>query len=93
MAYTVVEFQTTPNPHALKVVVTPSPAPGGPRSYRSAPSATDDALGAGLMGVPGVRNVLIHDGWISVGKAPEAEWVKVRAGVKRVLESQTEGGA
>lgn len=93
MAYKVVEFQATPNPDAVKVVVTPSPAPGGPRSYRSAPSVAEDALGAGLMGVPGVRNVLIHDGWISVGKLPEAEWAKVRAGVKRVLESQAEGGA
>lgn len=93
MAYKVVEFQATPNPDAVKVVVAPSPAPGGPRSYRVSPGVSEDALGAGLMGVPGVRNVLIHDGWISVGKAPDAEWAKVKAGVKRVLESHAEGGA
>jgi len=83
--YVVTEFVTTPNPNALKCVLDVSPAPGGPRSYTRAEDAAADPLGAALMAIPGVRNVLIHDGWISVGKTPDAEWKRVKADVKRVL--------
>lgn len=37
------------------------------------------------MAIPGVRNVLIHDEWISIGKLPESDWKTVKAAVKRVL--------
>ncbi len=85
--YTVTEFVTTPNPNAVKCVLDRSPAPDGPRSYVRAEDASGDPLGAALMAIPGVRNVLIHDGWVSVGKAPDAEWKGVKAAVKRVLGS------
>ena len=55
------------------------------RRERAAEDAAADPLGAALMAIPGVRNVLIHDGWISVGKQPDAEWRSVKAAVKRVL--------
>ncbi|GJQ30061.1 MAG: hypothetical protein HBSAPP03_19450 [Phycisphaerae bacterium] len=92
MPYSVLEFQTTPNPHAVKVVVRPSPAPTRPRSYRAPPSHADDPLAAAIMAVPGVIHLLIHDGWITVGKSPSAAWPAVRAGVRGVLESIPEGG-
>jgi len=85
MPYVVVEFQSTPNPNAVKCVLDRSPAPGGPRSYAAAPDPAVDPLGAALFGVEGVTNVLIHDGWITVGKAAGTEWKGVKAGVRRVL--------
>lgn len=87
MAYRIVEFQETPNPNALKALVDPSPAPDAPRSYRVPAQAAGDPLAAALFSVPGVTNVLIHDGWISVGKQPDAPWRTIREGVRRAVES------
>jgi hypothetical protein len=90
MGYRVLEFAATPNPNALKCVLDGSPAPQSPRSYvGTGPDAAVDPLGAALMAVPGVRNVLIHDGWVSVGKTPEADWKPIKAAVKQVLGDAT----
>jgi hypothetical protein len=35
--------------------------------------------------VPGVVNVLIHPDWITVGKAPDAGWEKVKTAVVKAL--------
>jgi hypothetical protein len=85
MPFSVVEFQPTPNPNALKCVLDRSPSPGGMRSYTSPDRARGDPLGLALLAIPGVRNVLIHDGWISVGKTNEAEWRTLKPAIKKVL--------
>lgn len=85
MPYRVVQFLETPNPNAVKCVLDRSPAPEGPRSFRSREEAAADALAAALFAVPGVRNVLIHDGWITVGKAEDAPWRTVRDGLRAAL--------
>ena len=86
MGYRVIDFASTPNPDALKCILDGSPAPDKPRSYvGKAPSPEVDPLGAALMQVPGVCNVLIHDGWISVGKEKSADWKSIKAAVKKVL--------
>jgi hypothetical protein len=87
MPYHVVEFVSTPNPHAIKVVVQPSPAPAGPRSYRVPPPADADPLGAAILAIPGIRNVLLHDGWLTVGKDPGASWSDIKPALRRLLEA------
>lgn len=86
----ITEFQDTPNPNAAKAVLArPLPASGeGLRSYGAAADAAGDPLGAALMAVPGVRNVLIHREWITVGREPGAPWEPIREGVRRVLREQ-----
>jgi hypothetical protein len=83
----VLEFQPTPNPNAVKCILDgPIRDPErGPASYRAAPPGEADPLAAALFGVPGVVGLLINGDWITVNKAPEAEWKAVRAGVSRVL--------
>jgi hypothetical protein len=93
MPYVVKQFQPTPNPNALKCVLdkSPAPAPSPPRSYaRSAgvPSPDADALAHGLFSIGGVTNILIHDGWVSVVKTPDADWKAIKAEVSRVLGAQ-----
>lgn len=85
MPYAVVSFQETPNPNAIKCVLDKSPAPRKPRSYSSPEQTQGDPLGAALLAIPGVQNVLIHDGWISVGKSASTDWKSVKAAVKKVL--------
>ena len=87
MALTVTAFEPTPNPNALKCVV--SPAPGGAvRSYFRAEQAAGDPLAAALFAIPGVTNVLVHTSFITISKTPETPWPGVKAGVKRVLREQ-----
>lgn len=84
MPYTVKKFQPTPNPNAVKCVLDRRVGPGI-RSYFKADEASQDPLAAGLFGIGGVTNVLINGDWITVSKAPEADWPTVQAGIQRVL--------
>ncbi len=84
MSFKVVAFEPTPNPNALKVVLD-RPPDVFPRSYRSADAAADDPLGSALMAIPGVHNILIHDGWIAVGKSADLPWPPIKSAIKRVL--------
>lgn len=87
MPYTVTRFETTPNPNAVKCVLDASPlGPSrAPRSYRPGEPPSDDPLGEALLAIEGVQTLLIHDGWISIGKAGEAKWGPIKDAVKRVL--------
>ncbi len=85
MPYRVVQYQDTPNPNALKCVLDKGTGVDKPRGYTTAPQASADPLGAALMAVAGVSNILIHDGWISIGKIAKADWKSVKAGVEKVL--------
>lgn len=85
--YKVRQFVSTPNPNAIKCVVEPSPAPDAPRSYAAADKAEGDALALALFQIEGVTNLLIHDGWITVSKRPEADWKRVKPAIERTLES------
>jgi len=90
MGYRVREFQETPNPGAVKIVlegpISPLEGQGGtPRSYRSAESAAIDPLAARLFRVAGVENVLISTDWLTVGKKPEATWKSVKSAVEKAL--------
>lgn len=79
-----IRFEETPNPNAVKAILDRSPG-AAPRAYRSADAAKDDPLGSALMAGAGVTNVLIHDGWVSVGKSPGAAWKDVKKFIKQVL--------
>jgi hypothetical protein len=83
--YKILEVVPTPNPDALKFVLDRSPAPRVPRSLRSAAEARGDPVGEPLLSIPGVAHVLIHDGWITVSRAPGTPWDSIRASVARAL--------
>lgn len=86
MALSVVRFDTTPNPNALKCVLDAS-VTEAPRSYFRAEQATEagDTLAASLFAIPGVTNVLIHSDWITVCKASEASWAEIKRGIREVV--------
>lgn len=84
MPYRIVEFQTTPNPNALKCILdTPLPEPI--RSFRTAESAAGDAVAEALFAVPGVQGVLLSGGWLTINKAPDASWPGVKKGAQAAL--------
>ncbi|MFZ2874808.1 MAG: NifU N-terminal domain-containing protein [Phycisphaerales bacterium] len=85
MPYRVTKFLSTPNPNALKCELDRSPAPDRPRSYTQGDQAQDDPLASSLLAIPGVANLLIHDGWITVGKFTDASWSTLKPRITRVL--------
>lgn len=84
MAGGMIEFQTTPNPNAVKCVVG-KVISERPRSYFKAEDAGNDELARTLFAIPGVTNVLIQDTWLTVCKSPEADWKAVKRGIERAL--------
>lgn len=89
MPLRVKSFQPTPNPNAVKCVLDRAVV-REPLSYRSAPAPGEGAdegerLAAALFTVPGVVGLLLNGDWVTVNKAPDAEWSSVKEGVRRVL--------
>lgn len=96
MPYHITEYIETPNPNALKCLLSASPAgPAGMRSYtRSRPDPAPgegDPLGLALMAIPELESVLIHDGWITVVKAGSAGWPGVKRSVVAALAAIPSG--
>jgi hypothetical protein len=89
MPYRVTDFQTTPNPNALKCVLdrklASPPQPPPPRSYFNADQTKGDPLAVALFAIPGVRNLLIQAAWITVSKAADSDWKPIKSAVERVL--------
>lgn len=90
MAWRVTSFEPTPNPNALKCVLDRAilGEDEGPRSYRKAEEAAGDALAESLFAIEpegSVACVLISTDWITVNRAPGADWERVKQGVRDVL--------
>lgn len=90
MPWSVTRFDPTPNPNALKCVLDRAILPdgAGPRSYRAPGEASGDALAEALFAIepPGsVACVLISTDWITVNRAPGADWERVKKGVREAL--------
>lgn len=84
---TITAYQDTPNPNALKCVLSaPLASPEGApaiRSYASPESAVRDPAAAAVLAVRGVKGVLISAGWMTVTKDDGAAW----RGIKPALEA------
>ena len=87
MSLKVVKFEPTPNPNAVKCLLD-GPLPGGAgvlRSFLSAREAADDPLASALFAIAGVTTVLIAERWITVNKAPGADFGPIKRQVRAVL--------
>src|SRR5688572_19682791 len=84
LPYRVTEFESTPNPNAVKCWLD-RPISDGPRSFLNAQMATSDPVAAALFEQAGVTTVLFNGDWVTVNKPADADWSRVKASVKRVL--------
>jgi len=83
-------FESTPNPNAVKIVLD-ARLDAPPRSYREPPgNACDDPLARALFEIQGVRVVLIHHEFVTIGKAPEAKWPAIKRKAKSVIHTYVE---
>lgn len=82
------EFQTTPNPNALKCVLdAPLDGASSIRSFRSAAEAAGDPIGEPLFRIKGITSVLIAPGgaWVTVNKDADTTWESVKPAVRAAL--------
>jgi len=85
MPYQVTEFESTPNPNAMKCWLDRSISEG-PRSYFNAQMAESDPIAQALFRQAGITNLLFNGDWLTVNKAAEADWPSVKSKVQRVLK-------
>lgn len=70
-----VTVQGTPNPNAAKFTVDRTLVEGGASvSYFDPDTAKDDPLASKLFAVEGVESLLIAEDFVTVTKAPSADW-------------------
>ncbi|HYD01561.1 MAG TPA: NifU N-terminal domain-containing protein [Phycisphaerales bacterium] len=84
MAVQVLRFEPTPNPNALKCVLS-APVSEGSLPFRTAGSAATHPLAAAIFAVDGVAGLLLHKDWLTVSKSPDAKWPAVKRGVEKAL--------
>ena len=78
------DVESTPNPHAIKLVLR-EPHTTGIRSYHGSNTPSDDALGEQLLAIEGVVGVLIHESFITLSRAPSAKWGPIQTAAEAVL--------
>ncbi len=83
MSFEIREFQATPNPNALKLLLDKSVC-DQPLSFLS-PAA--NPLARQLFSVHGVTAVLILGDFITINKSPEAKWPDIKRNVRHILST------
>lgn len=84
MPFTILRYEATPNPNALKCILD-RPISTGPRSFLNADMAADDPVASALFREAPITTILMNEGWMTINKKPEAEWRAVKPKVERVL--------
>jgi hypothetical protein len=79
-----VRIENTPNPNALKFTV--GVDVGGPKTFVPA-QGTDDPLAGALLALPGVTSVFMTADFVTLTKAPEADWGAIVPTAQEILES------
>lgn len=80
----VLEFETTPNPNAIKCLLDQEVSPDR-LSFFSSRDAEEHPLARSLFAIEGVTHVMLLRDWITVGKAPESTWGQLKPKIKRAL--------
>ena len=84
MPYTVTQFETTPNPNAIKCWLD-RPICRGSRGFRTAESAAAHPVARALFERAGATGVLLLDDWLTVNKPEATSWPTMKRRIRRVL--------
>ena len=84
MGFIVSQVEPTPNPNAAKFVLD-RPVSDQPISFFNAAAAEGHPLAKKLFAIEGVTSLLLLGDFITVNKAPQAQWKEITKSVKQVL--------
>lgn len=87
----VLNFEPTPNPHAMKFNVDGRLIEGGSRSFDTPSAADGDRLATSLFALGKVVSVFYMPGFVTVNKSPEADWGSLAPTIARVIETESDG--
>ena len=83
-------IQSTPNPNALKFVLSVPVKMQGNVTYKSAGECSDNALAAALFTVPNVTEVYFFDNYITVTQDGNVDWETIEDQIKSIILDQIE---
>lgn len=82
----VIEFEPTPNPDAVKVRPGRLLAKGAPREFDGPPADASDPFAAMLLGIDGIVRVMIGRDWLTVVReGPQFAWDQMRSEIALAL--------
>lgn len=87
MPFTVLRYEDTPNPNAMKCWLDRpiTPTGGPPKSFLNAAAAIDDPVARALFDEAGATTVLFFGAWITVNKPAGTPWSTMKRKIERVL--------
>ncbi len=83
-----VRIESTPNPNALKFTV--GIDVGGPKTF-VAGRDDDDPLAAAILSLPGVTSIFMTADFVTLSKAPDADWADIAGPAQEILQSHFGG--
>ena len=86
MPFEVIEVQSTPNPNAMKFILSGEIAPQT-LSFFDAAQAAGHPVASRIFAIDGVVSVLLLGDFVTVNKRPDARWPAIRKKVEAVLRS------
>ena len=89
--YKVLSTQPTPNPDAMKFLVSHPVIVEGTRSFSSEDEAKGDAFAEALFALPGILNVYVSQDYVSVTKSMMECWTDLVEPIRDVIENKLQG--
>ncbi len=86
-----IDVQPTPNVNALKFVLNRRLTDGRSQTYRTPEDAAASPLAASLLGIPGVVQVFVLNDFITLTRAPGADWGAIVEQAEQLIRQHLEG--
>jgi Scaffold protein Nfu/NifU N terminal len=80
-----VRAEVTPNPEAMKFTVNRMLTDGRPQTYSSVEQAFLSPLARALFAVPGVTGVFLLRDFVTIRRAPGADWGRIAPAVEAAI--------
>ena len=85
--YKVLSTQPTPNPDAMKFLVSRLAIHSGTKSFGSEEEAEGDVFAEALFSLPGVRSVYVNQDYVSVTKSMMEDWTDMVEPIRDIIET------
>ncbi len=82
-----IEVQPTPNVNAMKFLLSRRITEGRSQTFRSPEEAANSPLAKSLFAIPGVVQVFFLNNFITLTRAPEADWPQIIAQAETLIQA------
>ncbi len=82
-----IEVQPTPNVNAMKFLLSRRITEGRSQTFRSPEEAVSSSLASALFAIPGVVQVFFLNNFITLTRAPEADWPDIISQAEALIQT------